>query len=419
MDRNLLAEGRRVNYSQLPGLRRPPIDPRKARRHCTDFGLGRDVPPALPAPSPSPPVPDHSSLTSTPLTIYTETEADSDTSSNLEFSFPQPPPLNGSMRLRRMHSSPLFTADDTNAVKYLLKKRYGAGLASAGGFSPAESDHLEGSEDILKDLLEEQSVMDLRMPSLDHISKQLFAGNDTSEPEHLPPPSPITPESDISTSFSSSISTGTVSKASAQEPGEDHIFLKPYKLSTPDKVDTPSADYPSALPVTEITQSLDRLHHSMKKLRTAYDPQSHAAVVPWEYQLQPRTRYGSMPVPTPLQLPPHVPSLASAGRQKPTHRSHLSVPLTGLGITNVNTSNSCASKGLGAPFHHRSTQSQPVARLLSQQESLPKSFINITPEQEARHLSAFRVRKDRLKKMFARASSIIGWNKSFGRKGSV
>jgi len=324
------------------------------------------------------------------------------------------------MRLRRMHSSPLFTADDTNAVKYLLKKRYGAGLASAGGFSPAESDHLEGSEDVLKDLLEEHSMMDLRMPSLDHISKQLFAGNNVPESEHLPPPSPITPESDTSTSFSSLISTGTISKALAQGSGEDYTFSKPHKLSTPNKVDTPSADCSSS-PVTEVSQSLNRLHHSMKKLRTTYDPHiyNHAAVVPWEYQLQPRTRHGSVPVPTPRQLPPHVPSLASAGRQKPTHRSHLSVPLTGLGITNVNTSNSGAPKGLGTPFHHRSTQSQPVARLVSQQESLPKSFINITPEQEARHPSAFRVRKDRLKKMFARASSIIGWNKSFGRKGSV
>ena len=412
MNQNPLAEGRRVNCSQPPELRRPPIDPRKARRHCTDFGLGRDAAPALPQPSPSPPAPDHSSLTSTPLTIYTETEPDSDSSSNLEFSFPQPPPLNGSMRLRRMHSSPLFTADDTNAVKYLLKKRYGAALASAGGFSPVASDHLEGSQDILKDLLEEQSVMDLRMPSLDHISRQLFDGNDLPEPDHLSPPSPITPESDISTSFSSTISTGTVSRPLAQGPGEGHPFSKSHKLSTLDDFDAPPTDYSSASPVS---QSLDRLHHSMKRLRTTYDPHNHAAIVPWEYQFQPKTRH----VPTPLQPPPHAPSLASAGRQKPTHRSHLSVPLTGLGITNVNTPNSGAPRGLGTPFHHRSTQSQPVARLVSQQDSLPKSFINITPEQEARYPSAFKVRKDRLKKMFARASSIIGWNKSFGRKGSV
>ncbi|KAF8070219.1 hypothetical protein FPV67DRAFT_1668097 [Lyophyllum atratum] len=91
-------------------LRDPPIDPRKTRRYCSDFGLGRDElnPPIVARSSPpSPSVPDNSSLASTPLAMYTETETDSDISSvhhALEFSFPQPPSIDESLHLRRMHS---------------------------------------------------------------------------------------------------------------------------------------------------------------------------------------------------------------------------------------------------------------------------------------------------------------------------
>ncbi|KAJ7647418.1 hypothetical protein FB45DRAFT_198826 [Roridomyces roridus] len=106
-----------------PPPRLPPVDPRKARRFCTDFGLGR-------APLPPPPplkMYNHdnaSSAGSTPQATYAETVSDASSFyHDIDLVFPQPP---ASPAIRRMQSSPLFTSDETNAVREFLRDRFKA-----------------------------------------------------------------------------------------------------------------------------------------------------------------------------------------------------------------------------------------------------------------------------------------------------
>lgn len=398
-------------------LRYPPVDPRKSHRHCTDFGLSGYQSLQLSPPSP---VPDNSSMASTPLAIYTEAEADSDTSSNLEFSFPRPPTLDGSMRLRRMRSSPFFHSDETNVVKHLLKKRYGGGFVAVRHMSDAAFEPWQRSHEIPKNFSKKKSLMDLKMPSLDQISRRSFIRRDNCELKDKPlPPFPITPEEDTSISPShfsppfkhrKGVSWNSLSHM-ASEP--KHRRYNDNRDASPIVTEQSSANVSNSVSIQPalrlpVINPLDRLELSIEKLKT-YDPRqqmrNHAAIAPWEYQLQPNPQLSNT----------NLPSLASAGRQKPTHRSHMSVPLTGLGFTNMNTFTPESQKGLGTPFHHRSTQSQPTLHMLSNQEALPKSFIDITPEQEARH--GIRTRKAQLKKLLMRASGLLGWNKNPSLKG--
>ncbi|KAF8070218.1 hypothetical protein FPV67DRAFT_1668096 [Lyophyllum atratum] len=134
-----------------------------------------------------------------------------------------------------------------------------------------------------------------------------------------------------------------------------------------------------------------------------------AAAATWRYQTS------SKPQP-PLPLSP--PSLASAGRQKPTHRSHASAPRAGLGLADVDTLSPISPRGLGAPFNHRTTRSQPAVRVppQHQEQPMPKSFIDITPEQEIRHEAS----RTRMRKLLARASiGFIGWGKSLTKKKTI
>ncbi|KAJ7084295.1 hypothetical protein B0H15DRAFT_738555, partial [Mycena belliarum] len=103
----------------LSELRCPPVDPRKARRYCTDFGLGRALPIHEVSLPPPPPLMYHhdnsSSAGSTPQATYAETASDASSFyQDIDLEFPQPP---ASPALRRMQSSPLFTPEETNAVR--------------------------------------------------------------------------------------------------------------------------------------------------------------------------------------------------------------------------------------------------------------------------------------------------------------
>jgi hypothetical protein len=100
-------------------MRNPAVDPRKSRRHGTDFGLGRYEESSLTVLSS-----DHSSKAisvSVPLTIMQDnptTDGDS-VSSLFEYAldFPQPPPI-GSPVIRRMRSSPWFSDKDCMSEEF-------------------------------------------------------------------------------------------------------------------------------------------------------------------------------------------------------------------------------------------------------------------------------------------------------------
>ena len=94
-------------------MRNPVVDPRKSRRHGTDFGLGRYAESSLTElkPNPSEPI-----SISAPLSIMQDNTAiDADSVSSLfecsALDFPQPP-LIGSPVIRRMRSSPWFSDKD-------------------------------------------------------------------------------------------------------------------------------------------------------------------------------------------------------------------------------------------------------------------------------------------------------------------
>ncbi|KAF5385886.1 hypothetical protein D9615_002472 [Tricholomella constricta] len=415
------------------GLRNPPVDPRKTRRYCTDFGLGRDesTPSMLTPPSPSLPVYDNSSLASTPLAMYTETETDSDTSSadhTLEFSFPQPPLIDESesLRLRRMHSSPMFSSQETDAVKDFLRKRWGAVQVSMSKGLPTPYDQWAGVGDFFKDSSQNMDHEgEFNFSLINRVTTESSPQGSRENPQSLT--SSLTRDRKLSTPTAFPTSSKLENDASwkrattAPTLTRDREFqsegtsLSHTRPSYSAWKETNTAATPSQRSVQlpfEVSKPLDRLDISIEKLK-AHDPRAHqinrAAAVPWEYQS------ASKPQPS---LPISPPSLASAGRQKPTHRSNISVPLAGLGLADVNNIRTGSPKSLGAPFNHRSTRSHAVIRVPTNlnQEPMPKSFIDITPEQDnQRGTSGIRMRK-----LLARASvGVLEWGKGLVGKKNV
>jgi hypothetical protein len=130
---NIPTEQRKIPPTELPGsnddslgvvdrhkyyketcheMRKPAVDPRKSRRHGTDFGLGRHKESSLTVLSsdhPSKAISVSLPLTIMPVQDNPATDGDS-VSSLFEYAleFPQPPPI-GSPVIRRMRSSPWFS----------------------------------------------------------------------------------------------------------------------------------------------------------------------------------------------------------------------------------------------------------------------------------------------------------------------
>ncbi|KAG5637993.1 hypothetical protein H0H81_002354 [Sphagnurus paluster] len=404
-------------------LRDPPVDPRRARRYCSDFGLGREElkPPAMARSSPSPMVSDNSSMASTPLAIFTGTDSDSDSSSvdhTIEFSFPRPPSIDDSFRLRRMHSSPMFSSEETDAVKKFLRKRWGA----VGQKSEMTTGQWDGSANISNEsslkLDYELSATTVPFAGITSSGKRIESlphGAHTPRERNVSPPtamtSPSMTEKEWKRATTTPITRDTEKRTRVASHSRSTYSIKQVQGSA-SKIATCGQQFLRFPP--EALEPLDRLDISMEKLK-GHNPQlnliDRAAAVPWEYQLQSKLQ---------PPLPPiSMPSLTSAGRRRPTptHHSHLSVPLAGLGLTNVNDlpPSSESHQSLGVPFNHRSTRSQPIVRFPAHYEPMPKSFIDITPEQDVHRGSRMRMRK-----LLVQASvGVLGWGKGLARKKST
>ncbi|KAJ6499395.1 hypothetical protein C8R45DRAFT_1127308 [Mycena sanguinolenta] len=343
-------------FDPSPELRLPPVDPRKARRYCTDFGFARNCPT-----QPLPPLPpmyhrrdNSSSAGSTPQATYAETDSDASEASLYHLDFPQPPV---SPALRRMQSSPLFTSEETDAVREFLRNRW-------------------RSQNNKTHLLPEQSPVsdyswDAQSPDpLELAGEQLLEG--------LPEPS----------------------------PGENWLHMTPPNLNVL-SVPPPRRPRPSVLaPGTR----------ALRRAASMADPPTPLLIT--------ETR----PPPPParslrFQDAVPVPSLASAGRLKPTHRrANHSVPLMGLGIPDA------ARPALGTAFnptvqrpqHHRSARSQPdLTRIAGAGAGPdPRSFIDFTPEKVVQREST--AHHKRIKRLLSRASSgFIGWGRALAGKKTV
>ncbi|KAG6844338.1 hypothetical protein H0H87_007614 [Tephrocybe sp. NHM501043] len=383
--------------AQAHGFRNPPVNPRRHRRLASDFGIARDQIRT----SPSPPIADNSSLASTPLTTYAETESDSDTSINhaLEYSFPQPPPIDETLQLRRMRSSPMVNLGETNQVKELLRKHWGGAQTSKG--LPSSYDHWDGVINTSMDsrYTSDLEDIDMTLPNVDQIAIDSSPRNRFREKAlSLSPHTPQSP--DLPTL-----------PPKQSEP----LSLTHSASSIGARTDLPSAKTPAvsavrrstSRPLPELFGPMDRLDLSIEKLKR-HDPHhlqpNHAAVL------------GGYPRKSQPPLPHSPPSLASAGRQKPAPRPHPSAPIStpakdpGLSSDSQTLPSSPPPRDLGRAFNHRATESQPVhmPKLVQPDKPTPKSFMEITPEQEIQRGSRARVRT-----LLKRASvSMLSWGKT-------
>ncbi|KAK7051237.1 hypothetical protein VNI00_004737 [Paramarasmius palmivorus] len=150
----------RLTSSSMVDLRNPrspPVDPRRARRHCTDFGIRATAPPPPPLPLTS--IPSNAVAVVAPSLTPTSTLSnDSEYLQNLELDmdldFPEPPPI--SPILRRMKSSPLFTLEDAAARSTgdLLRLRRAIGARGLDNDKHWKNPFASAASD-------EESIMDL------------------------------------------------------------------------------------------------------------------------------------------------------------------------------------------------------------------------------------------------------------------
>ncbi|KAJ7096416.1 hypothetical protein C8R44DRAFT_377597 [Mycena epipterygia] len=362
-----------------PELRRPPVDPRKSRRYCTDFGFGRTLPiyeDPLPLPPPFMYHHDNSSSAgSTPQATYAETESDASSFyQDLDLEFPQPP---ASPALRRMQSSPLFTPDETNAVREFLRKRWGTVKASQDvRSSPAVTARI--SEQELSDF-----SWDAESPECG-----VEAGPDTRKCTNAPV------DIDLELQGEALIQAGASRRYSWLQL-DDNVYNVPHLC--------PKRSAIPPLPTARVLRrAASMASPTTAELQNAQPPPQRSL----RFQENPS---GDVKA-TPGSRQPYPPSLASAGRQKPHHRPNLSVPLMGLGLPNADPN------ALGPSFRHRPALSQPTNFHRARADN-PKSFIDLTPEKIAQRESSARVHRDRVKKLLSRASSgIIGWSKGLTGK---
>jgi hypothetical protein len=342
------------------------VDPRKSRRYCTDFGFARIHEDPLP---PLPPFMYHhdnsSSAGSTPQATYAETESDASSFyQDIDLEFPQPP---ASPALRRMQSSPLFTPEETNVVREFLRKRWGTHAKACPRPVPPFT------------RISEQELSDF---SWDAESPECGSESSPDTRKVTNPPLDLA----LEMQGEALIQAGESRRESWLQLGGDVYNVTPLcpRRSGLPPVRVLRRAASMASPPTPKLEDVPPL--PLRTLRFQEGPSGNVAD----------------------NCPPFPPSLARAGRQKPRHRPHLSVPLMGLGFPDAER------PVLGPSFTHRSAQSQPTN---FPRTANPKSFIDLTPEKIVQRESTARVHRDRVKKLISRASSgIIGWSKGLTGK---
>ncbi|KAG6897406.1 hypothetical protein C0992_001913 [Termitomyces sp. T32_za158] len=392
-------------------LRNPPVDPRRHRRLCSDFGLTRQEARASP-------IPDISSLASTPLATYTETDSDSDMSFDqlLEHSFPEPPSINETLHLRRMHSSPIFDLGETDQATDVLKKRWGVPIPL---FKPITMPlhHLDGDD------VDPRSTSNLQGLDMRRSTNDRNHGNNAFRncySQQRPPflsqrlesgsqPLPFSPKAGKDNSWkrattatilhsglSDATSISLARSTSSVEVRED----SPVKASVGPVVQRRFGSLP-----LELTQSIDRLDLSIEKLKTHNSqqlPSLGGVAVLEANRKKPEFRMSLSP-----------PSLASAGRKKPEPHPYHPLPRSVAGPMH-HPSTSASRK---ASSDYRATREQPFVPLTTHQSdrSTPKSFMDITPEREEE-----RGPRSRVRKFLARASiGMFSWGKNVSRMKSI
>ncbi|KAJ4468195.1 hypothetical protein J3R30DRAFT_1683377 [Lentinula aciculospora] len=422
--------------------RNPPIDPRKARRHCANLGFKREalliqnnIP--LSVSTSLPPSTDEDNLTSpglTPSGTFTSTESDVSSFGDLPLDFPQPPPI--SPVLRRMKSSPLFTLADTGSVPDLTniaRKRWGA---VQGIDSRTELWKTRNTVDSLTDL---EAELDFTPPfdhssdsyrgRIDGLAKELQSviRADTLEPP-LPPwmarrdsdafqeaPFLLPAASQSSLLLGNKAMSRPVYHKSPQGRSAPSPGLCPFPSSSssfPHTVFAPSEYYSQPIPPRQISKmrslkfapecnpSLERLDISIQNSK----PQKslfRGRSISMDFnnnRSRPLSMFASNQATSSY--------LSKMGRTPPAHPvvDDRDIPASRI-----------RDSGLSTPFLHRPVNSStPVRQQRRLHHSMIpspglKSFIDITPEQVQRKGPA--ANRDKVKRLLRRASQVFDWRK--------
>ncbi|KAJ7594781.1 hypothetical protein C8J56DRAFT_448917 [Mycena floridula] len=393
-------------------LRYPPINARKTRRHCSDFGLDRskNQPPRPLHVKTSIPSDNVSVLSSgsTPRGTYTGTGSDDSSSiPDVEFDFPDPPAANPI--IRRIKSSPSFHGDDTASVQSILGSKLDAdfGRRAVGrpfshtrdappssyrtDDSPSSasfySSEIDGPSKGLDLEMEGEQLLQMGMDNQVGRNRRygfqrecVFSSEDTIIYSTPRPPSQMIRHSRQRSSVYGESQMG-------------HYYSQPVSRVPASFQDS---SFRRGVPKMRslrfapgCAESLDRLQVSIEKLK---GPKSLLRGRSVSMEFQSKTPNAFADSTRSGFCPSLADSSSHSGRRR--HRANLSVPLAAL----------------STPFLHHN---QP--RVAEDFSNLPpfKSFIDITPENHNRPSS----RRKQLRKLLARASSgvTLRWTKLFDK----
>lgn len=444
------------NFSFTPQaeLRMPPANPHKSRRRCIDFGLGRSPATLRISSSPQPQSsPDEYPLLSPPLAAHAS--HDSDTSSlfdDIEMVFPQPPPI--FTTLRRVHSSPFLTAKETCLAKNVMENHWDRKLLEPQGASnkhrsmlynatPAQAGHrdsMDRSDKLFEQLepeLEGEALLCLKTSVMNAVRSRPLAAHTTGSSNyghsmnHAPValsaaesrksisfPNPSCTNKSCNTVLCDSkytptainpVMTGKGRKLSHTRSTSSLFPVLP-RIIHKEKMTTlatfePTRKIPSKAKSITVaaSDSCDHLEPSFRKPK-ALRPQQLDRLGIQSYQVDAKhvSHCSSLAA-----------SLACSRQQKTTKRAQLSNRFASLSFQNASL---VPPRSLGSPFHHRPTQSQLVAHATMTNDSspnVPKSFMDITPEQDVRDFT----RTGLMRKLLVRAGrGIVGWGQTLTQR---
>ncbi|KAK0212947.1 hypothetical protein DFS33DRAFT_84718 [Desarmillaria ectypa] len=412
-------------------LRQPPIDPRRSRRRCMNFGFGREeLYPTTPSESPVQIKSQHeerddtSSSVSTPLGTCTGTESDLSSLKDIELEFPQPPPIRPI--IRRMQSSPSF-AECSHAFREHYTTASAHLFRHTSSCSRIVSEQLDTPHEVSL-----SSTFQTTDGRTDGLSKELEVGIDheflilnavntscaarwkinhrvsKTDPRlstHVRPRSRdsyATPKSNLPREQNH---TNTASALNHNRM--PRIIRRVVSLTTSPRHEN-SAPAPS------------RTIHKMRSLKFAPFSESQYCTEFERSKAPPKSRLRGRSISMEFQRSrsgAHERSLftlsSSNAKQKPSHKSNFSLPLAGRTSTGSQAdSNPLVSKRPATQVWHR-----PVVQDVDNSGVGLTSFMDITPEHRTHHKSAHAVGRGRVRSLWQKASNgILGWGKTLRKR---
>ncbi|KAF8919964.1 hypothetical protein CPB85DRAFT_734941 [Mucidula mucida] len=383
-------------------LRHPPVNPRKARRHCLNFGFGGETEdedarsPTILSSNSSPTSgsfsDDRSSSNPSAVETCVDTESESDYSSlkDIEMEFPKPPSI--SPMLRRMRSSPTF-AENAHLFRHTTRRPHIT--RSPNSYSRHMSDvsvyssHLHFRETggrtngLAKDFDKEGSVH-----STSHGRRNSVSGWEKTHRTSRTEPN-VSPRTRRQSSQSSDALRG-------RSLHQCHDAMVTPRLVRRASSSAPQLDRPPTAP---------RTIHKMRSLKfhPSQPPSRPETNKPKPMRSLLRGRSVSMEF---------VKGGSNSGlslfnsKQKSHHRSHLS-----LGTTLY--SNEQAGSRSSIPSRHRS---KAELRFRHEKDGL-QSFMDISPEDQKSSKRDRSANKEKVRRLWVRASNgIVEWGRGLSRK---